>query len=164
VVAQEIRKLAETTATQAKSSGQALLDIRKNIQAIAASSIHVEAAFDAMIVMIRQIETIAAQLKNSAQEQDTGSRNLLESIAAINEITRNVESGAQAMQSSASDAVEVCRTLAGLSHSVVDQVTMCETGVESLTANAASVVKMADHTKAGVRELDKSINPFKVRG
>jgi methyl-accepting chemotaxis protein len=113
--------------------------------------------------MIHQIESIAAHLKQSAQEQDTGSRSLLDSIAALNAITGAVESGAAAMQSSASDAAEVCRILADLSHRVVDQVTMCETGVESLTANAESVVKMVDHTKSGVRELDKSINPFKIR-
>ncbi|GHV40665.1 methyl-accepting chemotaxis protein [Spirochaetia bacterium] len=163
VVAQEIRKLAETTATQAKSSGNALLSIRKNIQDIAASSVHVEQAFDAMIEMIRQIESIAAALKNSAQEQDNGSRNLLESIAAINTITGNVESGAAAMQSSAADALEICRILTGLSHGVVDQANMCETGVQSLMVNADSMVKIADHTKSRVQELDKSMDPFKIR-
>jgi hypothetical protein len=67
------------------------------------------------------------------------------------------------MQSSASDAVEICRTLAGLSRDVVDRVALCETGVQSLGENAGSVVKMADHTKSGVRELNKSISPFKIR-
>ncbi|GHV82901.1 methyl-accepting chemotaxis protein [Spirochaetia bacterium] len=163
VVAQEIRKLAETTAEQAKSSGQALLSISKNIQSIAISSSSVESAFDIMIKMIHQIESIAAHLKNSTQEQDIGSRNLLKSIAAINGITSAVESAAAAIQSSASDTTEICRMLTDLSYRVVDQVTMCETGVKSLTANADSVVKIADHTKSGVLELDKSINPFKVR-
>ncbi|GHV21868.1 methyl-accepting chemotaxis protein [Spirochaetia bacterium] len=163
VVAQEIRKLAETTAEQAKSSGQALLSISKNIQSIAASSSSVESAFDLMITMIHQIESIAAHLKTSTQEQDVGSQNLLESIAAIKNITGAVESAAAAMQSSASDTTEVCRILTDLSHHVVDQVTMCETGVQSLTANADSVVKIAEHTKSSVLELDKSINPFKIR-
>jgi methyl-accepting chemotaxis protein len=163
VVAQEIRKLAETTAAQAKSSGNTLLSICKNIQAIAVSSSEVENAFDAMITMIQHIESIAAHLKHSTQEHDSGSRNLLESIAALNTITGAVESGAAAMQSSAQDAVEICRTLTGLSHDVVDKVILCETGVQSLGENAGSVVKMADHTKSGVRELNESISPFKIR-
>jgi methyl-accepting chemotaxis protein len=163
VVAQEIRKLAETTAAQAKSSGNTLLSICKNIQAIAVSSIEVEKAFDAMITMIHQIESITAHLKYSTQEHDSGSRNLLESIAALNAITGAVESGAAAMLSGASDAVEICRTLTSLSHDVVDKVALCETGVRSLGENADSVVKIADHTKSGVRELNESISPFKIR-
>ncbi|GHV66962.1 methyl-accepting chemotaxis protein [Spirochaetia bacterium] len=163
VVAQEIRKLAETTAAQAKNSGNALLSIQKNIQAIAESSAYVDNAFDAMITIIRQIESIASNLKNSALEQDSGSRSLLESIAALNALSGDVESGAAAMQASASDTVEICRILADLSHSVVDKVNLCETGVQSLTTNADSMVKIAEHTKSSVRDLDKSISPFKIR-
>jgi methyl-accepting chemotaxis protein len=55
VVAQEIRKLAETTALQAKSSGEALLSVQKRIQKIAEGSSHVEQSFDGMIELIRRI-------------------------------------------------------------------------------------------------------------
>ncbi|MDR2054211.1 MAG: methyl-accepting chemotaxis protein [Treponema sp.] len=163
VVAQEIRKLAETTAQQAKSSGEALLSVQKRIQGIAESSSHVEQSFDAMIDLIRQVEKISADLKNAAGEQDSGSRQLLNSIAALNAITRDVENAAGTMKNSAVNAVEACRDLTELSRSVDDTVSKCEEGAKSLSANSNLVVLAAEHAKTGVRELEDSVKFFKVR-
>ncbi|MDR2019132.1 MAG: methyl-accepting chemotaxis protein, partial [Treponema sp.] len=140
VVAQEIRKLAETTAQQAKSSGEALLSVQKRIKEIAEASSHVERSFDAMIEMIHQIENISADLKNSAEEQGSGSQQLLGSITAINAITQDVENGAAAMKASAASAVAACRDLTELSRSVDNKVSRCEEGAKSLSANSELVV------------------------
>ncbi|MDR2020882.1 MAG: methyl-accepting chemotaxis protein [Treponema sp.] len=164
VVAQEIRKLAETTAQQAKSSGDALLSIQKQIKEIADASVHVEQSFDAMIELIRRVETISLDLKSAAGEQNLGSQQLLDSIAALNAITRDVENGAAAMKTSAAGAVEGCRNLAELSRNVDNKVSRCEEGAKSLTANSELVVLAAEQAKTGVRELENSISPFKVRG
>jgi methyl-accepting chemotaxis protein len=163
VVAQEIRKLTETTAEQAKSSGDALLSVQKRIQEIAESSSRVEQSFDAMIEMIRQVARISADLKNAAGEQDSGSRQLLGSIAALNAITRDVENGAAAMKTSAASAVEACRSLAELSRDVDEKVSRCEEGAKSLSSNSKLVVLAAEQARTGVRELEDSISPFKVR-
>jgi methyl-accepting chemotaxis protein len=163
VVAQEIRKLAETTAQQAKSSGDALLSVQKRIKEIAEASAHVEESFNAMIDLIHQVEKISSDLKNAAGEQDSGSQQLLGSIAALNAITRDVENRAAAMKTSAGDAVEACRSLTELSRSVDDKVSRCEEGAQSLSANSELVVLAADHAKTGVRELEDSVSSFKVR-
>jgi methyl-accepting chemotaxis protein len=163
VVAQEIRKLAETTAMQAKSSGEALLSLQKRIKEIAEASVHVERSFDAMIELIHRVEKISSDLKNAAGEQNSGSRQLLESIAALNAITQDVENGAAVMKSSAAETVETCRNLTDLSRSVDGKVSRCEEGARSLSANSESVVLAAEQAKTGVRELEDSVSPFKVR-
>jgi methyl-accepting chemotaxis protein len=163
VVAQEIRKLAETTARQAKSSGDALLSVQKRIKEIAEASSHVERSFDAMLELIRQIENISADMESAAAEQDSGSRQLLDSIAALNAITRDVENASAAMKTSAAGAVEACRSLTELSRSVDDKVSRCEEGAQSLSANSELVVLAVERAKTGVGELEDSISPFKVR-
>jgi methyl-accepting chemotaxis protein len=163
VVAQEIRKLAETTAQQAKSSGDALLSIQKQIKEIAAASARVEQSFDAMIELIHRVEKISLDLKSAAGEQGGGSRQLLDSIAALNVITRDVENGAAAMKTSAADAVEGCRNLTELSCNVDDKVSRCEEGAKSLAVSSGLVVLAVEQAKAGVRDLENSISPFKVR-
>jgi methyl-accepting chemotaxis protein len=163
VVAQEIRKLAETTARQAKSSGDALLSVQKRIKEIAEASSHVEQSFNAMIELIHQIEKISADLKNAAGEQNNGSQQLLGSIAAVNAITQDVENRAASIKSSAADVVESCRDLTALSNDVDDKVSRCEEGAKSLSANSELVVQAAEQARAGVRELEDSVNPFKVR-
>jgi methyl-accepting chemotaxis protein len=163
VVAQEIRKLSESTAQQSRHSEEKLLSIQKKIREIAASSTHVEHSFDDMIGTIRQIEQLSANLKTAAQEQGVGSRLLLDSIAAINTITSEVESGASFMQASAGDAVSACRKLTELSRDVAYTVSSCEQGVTSLTGASGTVVMAAVNTKASVGSLEKSVNYFRVR-
>jgi hypothetical protein len=68
------------------------------------------------------------------------------------------------MKTSAVVAVESCRELAELSRSVDDKVFLCEEGAQSLSAKSESVVLAAEQTRTGVRELEDSVSPFKVRG
>jgi len=163
VVAQEIRKLAETTAQQSKSSEDAILSLQKRIKGIAASAGHVEESFNGMIDMIHQVEEITTNLKNATEEQGIGSNQLLSSISAINSITHDVETGAQSMKASASEAVEACRSLTQLSHNVGERVAKCDEGAASLTTNSESVTMIVDNTKFAVEQLKKSINPFRIR-
>ncbi|MDR0586940.1 MAG: methyl-accepting chemotaxis protein [Treponema sp.] len=163
VVAQEIRKLAETTAQQAKSSEEALLSVQKRIKEIAESSAHVERSFDAMLELVHQVEKISSDLKNAAGEQNSGSRQLLDSISALNVLTRDVENASAAMKTSAAGAVDACQSLVELGRSVDDKVSRCEEGARSLSANSELVVLAADHAKTGVGELEDSVSSFKVR-
>jgi methyl-accepting chemotaxis protein len=163
VVASEIRKLAETTAQQSKSSNEALNSIRQHIKGIAGSAVHVEEIFDGMIGQIRLVEANIAGLKNAAEEQGAGSRQLLTSIEAVNAITRNIENGSAAMKAGAAEAVAACRSLIELSHDVDEKVVKCDSGARSMSANSESVVTVAENIKYGVKELEQSINPFKIR-
>ncbi|MDR0448234.1 MAG: methyl-accepting chemotaxis protein [Treponema sp.] len=163
VVAQEIRKLSETTAQQVKGSGEALLSIQKQIRGIAESSAHVEQSFDGMIGIIREIEQLSAILKTAAEEQGLGSRQLLDSITAINTITTDVESGAVSMQSSAGEAVSACRSLTELSRSVAESVGKCSQGVSSLADDTQMVSLAAENAAVGVEMLEKSVNHFITR-
>ena len=163
VVAQEIRKLAETTAQQSRNSEEALSSIQKQIREIASSSIHVEQSFGDMIRIIGGIEQLSENLKNAAEEQGEGSRQLLDSISALNTITSEVETGASSMQASAGDAVSACRELTDISRNVADTVNKCSQGVSSLSEDSKSVVFAAENTKVGVGALEKSVDHFKVR-
>jgi methyl-accepting chemotaxis protein len=116
-----------------------------------------------MIDMIRQIEKISEDLKNATWEQDSGSRQILDSLAALNAITRDVESGAVAMNSSAANAVEACRSLTELSRSVDGKVTSCENGAKTLRVNSELVVRAAENARTGARELEDSVSYFRVR-
>ena len=163
VVAQEIRKLSETTAQQSSSSDAAILSLQKRIMEIASSTGHVAESFDSMLDMIHQVEEITANLKNATEEQGVGSNQLLTSISVINTITHNVETASQAMRSSASEAVSACQNLAEISRSMDGSVSKCDDGTKALATNSKSVVMIVENTKFAVTELEKSINPFKVR-
>ena len=163
VVAQEIRKLSETTAQQSSSSNTTILSLQKRIREIAVSASHVVDSFDNMINKIHHVEEITALLKNATEEQGFGSKQLLSSITAINNITHNVENASNTMKTSASEAVESCSSLTDISRSVNEKVSNYDEYVHALTGNAQTVVKIAENTRNAVAKLEKSINPFKIR-
>jgi len=163
VVAQEIRKLAETTAQQSRSSEEAIKSLQARIKEIAVSAGLVEESFSTMIEMINEVEKITASLKMATVEQGTGSNQLLSSISAINAITSDVKAASQTMEASATEAVKACRNLTELSRSVDDKVAKCNEGTKSLTANSDAVAMVVENTRFGVDQLEKSINPFKIR-
>jgi methyl-accepting chemotaxis protein len=164
VVAEEIRKLAEKTASQSKSSREKLLSIQKKIQEIAASSAHVEQSFSDMIKIINDIDNLSAALKTSVEEEATGSKQLLSSIAAIKAITSEIEGDSSAMQTNSSEAVTACRQLTELSRSVSEAVDKCEKGVTSLTEDSRTVILAAEKTRTSVDSLEKEVNHFSVKG
>jgi methyl-accepting chemotaxis protein len=163
VVAQEIRKLAETTAQKAKGSGEALASIQEHIKQIAEASGYIDRSFAAMIDIIQEVEKIVSNLKNATGEQSTGSRQLLDSVSAINAITADVKAGTSSMKSGAGEAEAACRALAELSTGMNDKAVLCGNGLNSLTASADLVVSVAENIRSGVQDLEGSINPFKVR-
>lgn len=163
VVASEIRKLAVTTAEQAKSSGDALLSIQNRIIDISDSSGHLEKSFNDMIGIIQLIEQVVANLKEATHEQGIGSRQLLDSISAINMITSDVQNGASAMRLSTDDAASSCSILTELSRDVDEKVKLCSQGVETLTNNSRSVNNSVERTQSGLNDLNESVGSFKVR-
>ena len=162
VVAQEIRKLAETTAGQAKSSGEALLSIQKQIQQITLTSTRVEQSFGEMIETIKEIDELSENLKSTALEHGSGSRQLLHSIAALNNITLEVETGASSMKKSAEVAVGTCQELTELSKLLDTIVNKCDQGVFNLSNESKSVVLAAENSKTSLNSLEQSVNHFKV--
>jgi len=163
VVAEEIRKLAEKTASQSKGSRETLLSIQKKIQEIAASSAHVEQSFSGMIQIINDINQLSAMLKVSTTEQGAGSKQLLSSISAIKTITSEIEKDSSVMQANSAEAVTACRQLTELSRSVSTAVEKCENGVTSLTEDSKTVVAAAEKTRVSVDTLEKEVNHFKVK-
>jgi methyl-accepting chemotaxis protein len=163
VVAQEIRKLAETTAQQAKNSEEALSSIQKQMREIASSSAPGDQSFDGMIGTIREIEQLSVTLKIAAEEEGAGSRLILDSIAALNTIADEVETGAASMQTSAKDAVSACGELTELSRGMAGTVDKCAEQVYSLTKSTQSVALAAENTQTGVDALEKAVEHFKLR-
>ncbi|WP_020612533.1 methyl-accepting chemotaxis protein [Sediminispirochaeta bajacaliforniensis] len=139
VVADEIRKLAEDTSEQSRSTEQSLREIVAAFQEITGSARQAGSNFSSIRELIRTVVRIEAEIKSSMQEQDVSSKEiqvaldgLKESTTAIREDAGEIASGAEAIKHEIDTLEENSR---GISDSIVR--------VHESSQNLNSVVKGA---------------------
>ncbi|MDR2942537.1 MAG: methyl-accepting chemotaxis protein, partial [Treponema sp.] len=93
VVADEIRKLAESSGKQSKTTASMLKKIKASIDNITKSSSDVQARFEAIDIGVKTVSWHEQNILNAMEEQETGGKQILESIGRLRDITSSVKKG-----------------------------------------------------------------------
>ena len=97
VVAGEIRKLAESSEQQSKTTAAMLKKIKTSIDNITKSSDDVLARFGAIDSSVKTVAVHEQNILHSMEEQETGGRQILDSISRLRDITHSVKNGSDNM-------------------------------------------------------------------
>jgi len=95
VVADEIRKLAESSSRQSKTIGGVLKKIKGAIDKITKSTDNVMTKFEAIDGGVKTVAEQEHGIQNAMEEQSTGSTQIMQAIAQVNNITGQVKEDAQ---------------------------------------------------------------------
>jgi len=98
VVAGEIRKLAESSSNQSKTTATMLKKIKSSIDSITASSNEVLSRFGIIDNGVKTVSTHEENIRNAMEEQESGGKQILESMSRLKEISVTVKKGAVEMQ------------------------------------------------------------------
>ena len=88
VVADEIRKLAETSAEQSNKIGEELSKIQNGIAHVVEASSESEKSFQSVSTRINLTSELITQIRGAMEEQQSGSQQILEALQAMNDSTR----------------------------------------------------------------------------
>jgi methyl-accepting chemotaxis protein len=135
VVADEIRKLAEMSAGQSRQITQNIGGMRGQIHEGAAAS---GAAKDSMGVIVDQTLLLgnqAGQIQQAMDEQNAGSRQILEATAEINTITQQVRGGSGEMVAGSAAIDAEMRKLLDMSEQVKAHMTSLLVKTEEIAAS-----------------------------
>jgi len=162
VVAAEIRKLAENSSAQSKTISAVLRKIKGSIDKITRSTANVLEKFEAIDKNIRTVADQEENIRNAMEEQGHGSKQILEAVGSLNEITRQVKAESEEMREGSSEVIREGKNL----ETVTQEITggMNEMGSEADQINAA-VTRVNDlsemnHKKIGV--LLREVSKFKA--
>ena len=97
VVAGEIRKLAESSGNQSKTTAAMLKKIKASIDSITVSSNDVLSRFEIIDNGVKTVSTHEMNMRNAMEEQEIGGKQILESIGRLKEISVSVKDGAGEM-------------------------------------------------------------------
>ena len=162
VVADEIRKLAETSAEQSNKIGEELSKIQNGIQHVVEASSESEKSFQNVSTRINSTSELITQIRGAMEEQQAGSQQILEALQAMNESTSKVRDAGNEMTRSGEtikdDVTELRDSMSNISTAVSD----INEGTHYVNESTGTLRSTSDKLRAAIKKISDDVDLFKV--
>ncbi|MDR2537760.1 MAG: methyl-accepting chemotaxis protein [Treponema sp.] len=162
VVADEIRKLAENSSVQSKTISTVLKKIKDSIDKIIKSTDEVLNKFEAIDSKVKIVANQETEIRNAMEEQGAGSKQILESIGKLNNITRLVKSSSQEMLEGSKNVINESRNLEMLTQEINNGMAEMSSGAGQINVSVNRVNTISGENKDSIDILVTEIAKFKV--
>ena len=163
VVADEIRKLAESSGQQSKTTAVMLKKIKSSIDNITKSSNDVIARFNVIDSGVKTVNEHELNIRNAMEEQETGGKQILDSVGSLREITLSVKSGADEMVKSGDELIKKTHEFINISNQVVEGMNIIiEGAMKEIQAAVIHVDEMSVENNKNFNDLKIETNKFKL--
>ena len=162
VVADEIRKLAESSSEQSKTISNVLKKIKVSIDTITKSTGIVLERFEAIA---REVEIVSGQesnIRSAMEEQETGSRQILEAVGQLNSITGLVKSASADMAAESKEVITQSGSLKQITSEVAGGMDEMAIGADQINTAVNEVNGISIKNKDNIGKLMEEIGKFKV--
>ncbi len=162
VVADEIRKLAENSSEQSKTISTVLKKIKTSIDKIAQSTDNVLKKFE---VIDKKIGVVAEQeenIRNAMEEQGQGSKQILEAISFLNEVTQQVKGGSAEMQEGSAEVISESKNLELMTQEISGRMNEMAAGADQINVAVNHVNEISAKNRENIEVLVEGIARFKV--
>ena len=162
VVADEIRKLAETSAEQSNKIGEELTNIQNGITKVVAASSESEKSFQAVSARINVTAELITQIKGAMEEQQSGSKQILEALQAMNDSTSEVRSSASEMTKSGESMMKDVATLKDSMNDIENAVSEIHSGTDYVNASTEKLREVSVSLTRSIKQIENDVDLFKV--
>jgi methyl-accepting chemotaxis protein len=162
VVADEIRKLAENSGEQSKTISTVLKKIKDSIDKITRSTDSVLNKFEAIDSGVRTVSDQEENIRNAMEEQGAGSKQILEAIGQLNEITRLVKDSSTRMLEGSQQVIQESKNLDMVTQEITNGMNEMATGADQINVAVNRVNTISGENKGSIDILVKEISKFKV--
>jgi methyl-accepting chemotaxis protein len=163
VVAGEIRKLAEASTSQAKSSSGTLSQIKQQIDEITAVSSRIETAYKQTNVLIQGSNELIGKVKAAIGEQAARSAGVLDRLKNMQGITEEVKKEAENIKAEADASRRMSQELSAMSEVIQGRVSEVVRGTELVFAASQQAHGSVEENGKGLDSLEGAIKRFTVR-
>ena len=160
VVADEIRKLAESSGQQSKTTATMLKKIKASIDNITKSSGEVLARFGAIDSSVKTVSQHEQNILHAMEEQETGGKQILESISRLRDITSSVKKGSDHMAESGETLVKETDGFIKTSKETVDGMNEILKGVNQINVSVSHVNEMSLENNKNFESLKQETEKF----
>jgi methyl-accepting chemotaxis protein len=162
VVADEIRKLAESSGEQSKTIGTVLKKIKESIDKITVSTNNVLDKFEAINKGVKTVSDQETNIRCAMEEQGSGSKQILEAIGQLNDITRQVKGKSEEMFQGSREVIAESKNLELVTQEIANGINEMAIGAAQINVAVARVNELSGQTQSNIDILVQEVSRFKV--
>jgi methyl-accepting chemotaxis protein len=162
VVADEIRKLAENSGEQSKTISVVLKKIKDSIDKITRSTYSVLNKFEAIDGGISTVSDQEENIRNAMEEQSAGSKQILEAIGQLNDVTRMVKDSSTEMLEGSEQVIQESKNLEAVTQEITTGMNEMFAGADQINTAVNRVNAVSGENKLSVDILISEVEKFKV--
>jgi len=162
VVADEIRKLAEDSGNQSKIVKVVLTKTKESIDKITESVDNVLAKFEAIDDGVKVVSQQTENIRNAMEEQDQGSKQIMETFVQLNDITRQVKDGSTEMFAGSKEVIQESKNLEEVTQEITGGMNEMADGAEQINIAVNRVNEISGKNKENIDFLVREVSRFKV--
>jgi methyl-accepting chemotaxis protein len=162
VVADEIRILAENAGKQSKTISAVLKKIKSSIDNIMHSTKNVLNKFEAINNQVVRVANQETSIRNAMEEQSLDSRQVLQAIGQVNEITQQVKTGSMEMLAGSKEVIHESNNLAKVTNEITAGMNEMAVGAEQINVAVNRVNELSGKNRHNIDMLVKEVSQFKV--
>jgi methyl-accepting chemotaxis protein len=162
VVADEIRKLAENSGEQSKTISAVLKKIKDAIDKITKSTDSVLNKFEAIDGGVKTVSEQEENIRNAMEEQGAGSKQILEAIGQLNEVTQLVKGGSEEMLEGSRQVIQESKNLELVTQEITNGMNEMATGADQINVAVTRVNTISGENKDNIDVLVGEVSKFKV--
>jgi len=162
VVAEEIRKLAESSSEQSKTISAVLKKIKSSIDKVSASTGTTLTRFEVIDSGVKTVSNQEEVIRSAMEEQNEGSKYILEAVSKLNEITRQVKEGSSEMLEGSREVIQESRNLDHVTQEITGGINEMALGAEEINKAVSRINEISVKNRENINHLVKEVSLFKV--
>lgn len=162
VVADEIRKLSETSTAQSKTIGAELLKIQATIKEVVAVSVESNKAFTEVSSSIAETSEIISQITSAMEEQQTGSKQIIDALQYMNDSTTEVRVASKEMSEGNEQILKEIRKLQDATDIIQRGIEEMHVGAEEINKTGVALSEISGKVTDSIEQITEEIGLFKI--
>lgn len=162
VVADEIRKLAETSTKETKNIKSELVQVRSAISEVVSASNASGASFSRVTDQISTTDELVQTIQQAMREQQEGIKQIMEALREMNDITAQVKMGSQEMSEGNTMVLEEMNRLQQSSLEIKNNVDEIAIGSAEVSGGTMKVSQIAEETRGTIGQMENVIRVFRT--
>lgn len=162
VVADEIRKLSETSSSQSKTIRTQLSKIKESITSVVTASAESSGAFNSVAEGIHSTDELVQLIRTAMQEQTQGSEQINQALSSMNDSTLKVRTASVEMAQGNQAVLEGIKNLQNSTGTMKGSMSQMDESAHKITQSGASLSSITKKMQNSIDNIGSQIDQFQA--